>query len=206
METSAWAMSFARANSIYNLAVIGLVIGAVITIVSTITLIWVAQIKDGFANEHVAKAIALSDQAKADAAKANERTAMLLLQAQQIRLEQEKTKALQGWRRVSADQHQKIVKALHGQVLTVVLVVINNDPEAAQFAADLGKTLKDAGATVNSTISMFPAPFRGLGMSMTTSGAGAVLYAALRGAGFAIKDLPERDPVMIFVASKPPAF
>jgi hypothetical protein len=28
---------------------------------------------------------------------------------------------------------------------------------------------------------------------------------ALRGAGLEIKDLPERDPVMIVVGSKPPA-
>jgi len=75
--------------------------------------------------------------------------------------------------------------------------------KSEQFAEDIVKTLKDAGATVNAATSMFPIPMRGLGMTMTHSEAGTVLYAALKGAGFEIKDLPEEDLRMIVVGTKP---
>ncbi len=215
METSVWALPLDRANAVYNFALIALVAGAMFSIAATIALVWVSGIKSRYANEHIASALVQGEQARADAARANERAAELLLQAKQAGLEQEKARleheqvrALSAWRSISEEQHTKILKVLRGHNFAVNLLSPGNDPEATQFAEAIVKTLKDAGVNVTTATSVMPIPIRGLGMSMSTpsSDAATTLYAAFRGAGFEIKDLPEREPVMIVVGSKPPAF
>ncbi len=213
METAVLDLSLDRANAIQSIAIIALIIGALVSIIATITLIWTMDIRNRLANTHLANALAQSNQAKAEAARANERTAELLLQAQQAqlvqekaRLEHEQTRSVVAWRRISPDQHAKLVKALRGYSIKVNVLSPANDPEAAQFAADIVKTLTDGGVTANAATAMFPIPIRGLGMTMTSSDAGTALYMALKGAGFEVKDLPKKDPVMIVVGSKPTAF
>jgi hypothetical protein len=213
MNTAVSVLSFDRVNAIYNVALVALVIGGLVSIVATTTLIWATDAKNRFTSAHIASVRAQSDQAKAEAARASERMAELLLQTQQSRLEQEKIRLeheqvrnLNAWRRVSPEQHDKIVKALRGHSLIINVLTSSNDPEAAQFGQDIVKTLKDSGASINSAASMFDIPISGLGMTMTKSSEGTALYMALRGAGFDVKDLPERDPVMIVVGSKPSPF
>ena len=213
METSVWALSLDRANTIYNIALVALIFGAVISIVAVAALIWAVDIRNRFTNAQLATVTAQNDQAKLDAARASQRMAELLLQTQKARVEQEKLKlereqmrSLSAWRQVSREQHDKIVNALRGHSLTVNLLIAGNDPEAAQFGEDIARTLRDAGASVSTATGMFPIPMRGLGMTLTKSDTGTALYMALRGAGFEIKDLPEREPAMIVVGSKPAAF
>jgi hypothetical protein len=213
MDTAVWDLAIDRANAIHSIAIIALIVGALVSIIATVTLFWTTDFKNRFANAHLANALAQSNQAKAEAARANERTAELLLQTQQARLEQEKarleheqTRALVSWRRISSDQHARLVKALRGYSIKVNVLSPSNDPEAAQFAEDIVKTLTDGGATANAATAMFPIPFRGLGMTMTSTDAGTALYMALKGTGFEVRDLPEKDPIMIVVGSKPAAF
>jgi hypothetical protein len=210
METAVSDLSLDRVNTLHSIAITALIIGALASIIATIILVWTTDIKSRFANARLANAMAQSDQAKAEAARANERTATLLRQTQQTLLEQDKGRheraqvgALNAWRRISAVQHDKMVKALRGHAVIVSVLSAGNDPESEQFAEDIVKTLKDAGATVNAATSVFPIPMRGLGMTMTHSDAGTALYAALKGTGFEIKDLPEKDPMMIVVGTKP---
>ncbi len=213
MDTSVMTLPFDRANALSNFAMVSLVVGLLLTIASTIALIWLSGVKSRYIDEHMAQIFAQSEQAKAETARANERAAEFLLRAQQANAEQEKARlqleqvrTLSAARRLSPEQHAKIVKSLNGHPMTVNLLSPNNDAEAAQFAEDISQTLKDAGITVNASTSLFPIPIRGLGMSMTSSEAGKMLYLALRGAGFEIKDLPEKDPVMIIVGVKASAF
>jgi uncharacterized membrane protein len=212
METSIIALPFDRANTLANVALVSLIVGVVITVSATIALIWLSGIKSRYINENLAQIMAQSDQAKAEVARANERAAEFLLRAQQASVEQEKTKlqleqtrAVTAWRRLSSEQHTKIVNMLTGHAMTVNLLSSNNDAEAAQFAGDIARALRDAGVTVNSTTSVLPVPIHGLAMSMSSKEGATTLFMALRGAGLEIKDLPERDPVMIVVGSKPSA-
>jgi hypothetical protein len=213
METSILTLPLDRANALSNVAMGALVIGVMLSIAATIALIWLSGIKSRYANEHLSQMFTQSEQAKAEAAKANERAAEFLLRAQQANVEQEKARlqlehvrSLSAWRRVSAEQHEKIINTLRGHAMTINLLSPGNDPEADQFASDIAETLKEAGVSVNASASMLPIPIRGLGMSMSSSESAKTLYLAFRGAGFEVKDLPEKDPVMIVVGMKPPAF
>jgi len=213
MEASMMTLPFDRANALSNFAMVSLVAGLLLTIASTIALIWLSGVKSRYVDAHMAQIFAQSEQARAEAARANERAAEFLLRAQQANTEQEKARlqlekvrTLSAARRISAEQHAKIVKSLSGHTMTVNLLSPNNDIEAAQFADDIAQTLKEAGVTVNASTSLFPIPIRGLGMSMSSSETGKMLYLAFRGAGFDIKDLPEKDPVMIIVGVKASVF
>lgn len=209
IDPSALGWQLARATTFYNFAMGALVVGAVITIAATIALIWSSGMKNRYADAHLANAVAVQEQAKAEAAKANERAAELLLRARQAKLDDEKThleleqaRAISGPRRISAEQRAKIVKALAGHPMTINLLSPSNDPEAKQFAADLTTTLRTAGLTVNVATSVLYIPMHGLGMTMSSAETSSVLYAALHGAGLKINDLPKREPIMIVVGSK----
>jgi hypothetical protein len=206
-------LSLDRANTVYSIALFALIFGAMISMIAVAALIWAIDVRNRFTNAQLATVTAQSDQAKLDAARASQRMAELLLQTQKARVEQEKLRlereqmrSLSAWRQVSHDQHDKIVNALRGHSLTVNLLIAGDDPEAAQFGEDIARTLRDAGASVSTAAGMFPVPIRGLGMTLTKSDAGTALYMALHGAGFEIKDLPEREPPMIVVGRKPAAF
>lgn len=209
IDPSALGWQLARATTFYNFAMGALVIGTVITIAATIGLIWSSGMKNRYADAHLANALAMQEQARAEAAKANERAADLLLRARQAKLDDQKThleleqaRAISGPRRISTEQRAKIVKALVGHPMTINLLSPSNDPEAKQFAEDLTATLRAAGLTVNVATSVLYIPMHGLGMTMSSSETSSVLYAALHGAGLKINDLPKREPIMIVVGSK----
>lgn len=194
-----------------NLALLGLATGAVLMLISAIALVRLTNAKRELANNTIAEANERSDRATAEAAAANERVATML---QQLRKAVETKSAKSSspgqaisddtdQRHVSADQHDKIVQAMKGYQLPVTVLIVNEDKEAAQFAADLAKTLRDAGLTVTTSTSLFATAFEGLGMSMTSSDAGMRLYTALHAVGFQLQDLPKRDPVMLYVGRKP---
>lgn len=209
IDPSALGWQLARATTFYNFAMGALVLGSVITIAATIGLIWSSGMKNRYADAHLANAFAVQEQAKLEAAKANERAAELLLRARQAKLDDEKThleleqaRAISGPRRISTEQRAKIVKALVGHPMNINLLSPSNDPEAKQFAEDLTATLRAAGLTVNVATSVLYIPMHGLGMTMSSAETSSVLYAALHGAGLKINDLPKREPIMIVVGSK----
>src|SRR5665213_2026704 len=73
MDPSALSWHLERATAFYNFAMVALILGALITIVATIGLIWSSGMKSRYADEHLANAFTRQEQAKAEAAKANER-------------------------------------------------------------------------------------------------------------------------------------
>lgn len=198
----------------YNLALLGLAIGIILTLVSTLAIVHLSDVKQKLANKTVAEANERSDRAKTEATEANERVAMMLQQlrkAVEMKSAQPATSGNQtarddsDQRHISPEQHDKIVQAMKGYGLTITVLTVNNDKEAAQFAADWTKTLRDAGLTVNASTSLFATAFDGLGMSMTSSDAGMRLYTALHAVGYELQDLPKRDPIMLYVGHKPHA-
>jgi len=109
------------------------------------------------------------EEAKTEAARANERTAKLELEAARVRLEQEQFKAKLAWRRITIEQHDKIVVALRGQAMAVQLEFPPSDPEATMFANDISVTLRDAGMAVTATAVVSNRPSLGLGISRMPS-------------------------------------
>ena len=206
METSIWALPIQQANALHNGAYFALIAGAVVVTLATMTLFWTTGIRERFANERLADAEARSNEARADVARANAKTAAMALETEKVRLDQERLKGQMAWRRINPDQHKIIVNALRNHPMTILLLAYGNDPEAQQYAADIQRTLEDAGCTVSYSIGMFATPIKGLGMSMATSGDGSLLYAALRSAGLEVGDIPKKDSIMIVVGGKPPAF
>jgi spore germination protein GerM len=195
----------------YNLALFGLVIGIILTLVSTLVIVHLSNVKQKQANKAVAEANERSNRAKAEATEANERVAMMLQQlrkAVEMKSPKPSSQAAASdddQRHVSSEVHDKIVSAMKGYALTLTVLTVNNDKEAAQFGTELTKALRDAGLTVNASTSLFATPFDGLGMSTTSSDAGMRLYTALHAVGYELQDLPKRDPIMIYVGHKPHA-
>ena len=206
MENSALSMPIAQANALHDAAYFVLIAGAVLVALATMTLFWTTQIRERFANGRIADAQARSDQAKAEVARANVKVASLQLEVQQAKVTQEKIKGQIAWRRLTPEQNATIVNALRGHPMTILMLAYGNDPEAQQFAGDLQKSLESAGCTVTFSIGMFTLPIQGIGMSMSTSPDGSLLYAALRSAGLEPGDIPKKDRIMIVVGSKPSAF
>jgi hypothetical protein len=209
METS--AAIFEHATALYNFAVLALIVGGTITILAAIGLIWAGSVKSRYTDRQLAQALVQAEQARDDAARAREKAAEFFARAEKVRLDQEKenlelarVRKMSADRRLTEEQHDKIAKALRGHPVMLVLLRPNNDPEAAQFANDLIKALRDGGAIVKASTSLMAIPMHGLGMSLTTSDTGSILYASLKGAGLQIEDLPEREPILIVVGSRAP--
>ncbi len=77
-------------------------------------------------------------------------------QANAEQLELEQVHKLTASRRISADQHERIVKALRGHPIAVILLSPGDDREAAQFADDLGNELTEAGSRSTRRRAFYP--------------------------------------------------
>ena len=96
---SIWDVSIELANKVYTLAYVALVVGAILTAISTMSLFWASGFRDKFSDEQIqtAKAIAATateraSNAQAEAAQATERGNTLALAAEAARTEQERLK------------------------------------------------------------------------------------------------------------------
>src|ERR1700730_15038654 len=87
---------------------------------------------------------AQSDQAKQEAAEA--------------RAEQERLKTQLAWRRITAEQHNAIVRSLRAHPATILVGHASSDPEATVYAEDIAKTFRDAGWVVNRSVFIGPQP------------------------------------------------
>lgn len=150
-------------------------------------------------------------EARTVAAQAHERAAILEKEAASARLETERLKALAAWRRISSDQHAKLVESLRGKVKGKVWVeFVDTDPEATQFHADLWQTLKDA----NVNVQWFSGWERAVGLQITNSQSedAQILQRAFNAVGIAFESKNEPGlksaaaDVEIIIGSKPPAF
>ncbi len=192
------------ADDVFTLANWLLVASLVVGVVSTYAIVASGKIRDAESKRDLA-------HAREGAAKANERAAQLEKEAASARLETERLKGLMAWRRITAQQHARIVAALKGKITEPVWVeFVDSDPEATQFHADLWQTLKDAGVNVH----WYSGWERAVGLRITNadSPTGQALKKAFADIGIVFEDKPEpglksaADKVEIIVGSRPPEF
>jgi len=192
------------ADDVFALANLFFIGSLVVGVISTLAIVESSKIRDAQSTREVA-------QAGEAAAKANERASQLEKDAAFARLETERLKNLMAWRRITTDQHAKLVAALKGKVAAEVWVeVVDSDPEATQFHADLWQTLNDAEVKIH----RFSGWERAIGLQMTNvdSSTGQLLKEAFANVGIFFEERAEpglktaADKVEIIVGSKPPRF
>ena len=131
-----------NADEVFNWANWLLLMSLIVGVISTYAIVASGSIRDQQSKQELV-------EAKAETAKAHERAALLEKDAAAARLETERLKLLAAWRRVSIEQHRRLVESLKGKVKGKVWVeFVDSDPEAAQFHADIWQTLNDAGVSV----------------------------------------------------------
>jgi hypothetical protein len=157
--------------------------------------------------KEIAAANAVGDSAKAEAAKANEKTASLQKEADEARLETQRLKQQVAWRRITRPQHDALVSALTGKKIDFFLSFVDADPESALFPDDIDRTMKDAGLKP----SFFSGWQRAVGLSIagTDSPELTALVEAFDAAGLPLVRKPIDHPsfkIELLVGSKPPVF
>jgi|GEM_PF-5128175 hypothetical protein len=162
------------------------------------------ELKDATLKEETAKA-------QAEASKAQERAANLEKEAEEARAEQGRIKLKLAGRRISAEQHDVIVSLLISYPAPVVVAHASNDPEAAVYAEDIARTLRDASWTVTRSGFIGPQPTFGMEL-MRRKETDPDLDAehisdAFKEAGIPISKGPAGSPFLtINVWNKPPPF
>jgi len=193
--------SEATATWLYDTANIALIVALVTGAVATALIVWMGNVKEEYLKKELA-------QTTERAANANERAAQLENDAAQARLEQEQLKTKLAWRRVTSEQHDKIVAMLRGHPMTVALVY-SNEPESMLFANDVSKTLKDSGINVVGTMAIGTELIFGLRISKMKPPHSAdwlLLVSAFSNADLAFNLAESAEGLKIIIGSKPPPF
>ena len=95
-------------------------------------------------DEKVASANERAAQAQAMAEQANARGVMLMKEANEARLEQERLKAVLAWRTIPKTARTNIASRLAQHVGTVTIAYIQNDPESIFFAVSIKEIFEEA--------------------------------------------------------------
>ena len=143
-------------------------------------------------------------EASKSIAEANARSA-------EAKLETERLRAQAAWRRITQEQHDHIVRALEPHNLNILVKYVAADPEASQFAKELIRTLKDAGASVDDVLQIKAPPPLGIIVEDTGDARSELLLSVLKSAGLAVGlgEPPLNNPgnqALLQIASKPPLF
>ena len=166
---SIWDAPIEVVNRVYTSAYIALVLGAILTAVSTMSLFWASAVRDKFADEQIqtakrdaAKATENAGVASAAAAVATERGNALAVKAEQARteqarlkveLEQERVARAQfesqfSWRVIDDERSAALLRKLSVSPKTIAIEYPPGDQEAAFLATQLIQIFKDAKWTV----------------------------------------------------------
>lgn len=155
---SIYDISLSTANRWYNIGWFISIAGALMTVFAVMLLFWTSAVRDRNSDQSIAGANAIGEQAKLDAAKANERSSALERDAAQARertaqvelqLERERAERLTmqqalGPRAISQASAQILGNRLAGKTLTLQFTMLG-DAEAAQYAMQIGYVLEQAG-------------------------------------------------------------
>ncbi|CAE6830354.1 hypothetical protein R69776_06580 [Paraburkholderia nemoris] len=146
-----------KANFIFNLANIALIVGAVLVAIGTITAIWAGGIRDRFADERTQANEARTAIAREEAARANENTeklkeSNLILQAaaDRERAERLKLEARIAPRRLSTDATATMsakARELCPRIRNVPVTAAGGNNEAQTYGTDFVMIFRDAGCT-----------------------------------------------------------
>jgi hypothetical protein len=210
---SMWDAPIELANKVYTLAYIALVLGAILTAVSTMSLFWASAVRDKYADGQIqgakrdaAQATEHAGVARAAAALATERGNALAVEAEQARTEQgrlqvdlehEKTaraefEAQFSWRVIDDAKRTTLVRELSVSPKTIVIEYAPGDQEATFLALQLIGIFKDAKWTVAPRATPSPPLVFGLIVPGPQSDASKHVIEAFAKVGIvpAIGDLP----------------
>lgn len=140
-----------------------LIASLVVGVVSTYAIVVSGNIKERALKRELAEANVVAENAKSEAAIANQKTAALNAravtlekEAEVARLETEKLKKQFAWRRLSKHQLDTISKGLSkvNSNINIVVSAIASDPESMTFAGDIQLALSTGGRQVSLTPSI----------------------------------------------------
>lgn len=143
-------MSESTANSINNVSNVIIIVGAALVLVGTITAVWSAGVKEQFSNEKIMDNKAKVEIAQAEVEKAKEHAAILGLETEKAKFEQQRLKAQLAWRRLNHQQFDVIKLGLVGVEFPDVWVTfVGDDPESNLFREDINSVLTESGIKTN---------------------------------------------------------
>lgn len=192
-------ISLETANRFYAWGWKASIIGAAVTFIGVFLLMWGTSVRDHNSEATMTALNVEAGEARERAGKLEERAANL--ERQNIDLRQKFAN-----RRITNEQHKTLVKLLSQNPATFDIETMG-DSESGLYAADILKTLTDAGWNVDKKTFPLGVIWTGLIVFQTSDPAAVNLAEALKATGipFAIGD-QHRDKVTIMVGGKPPVF
>jgi hypothetical protein len=222
-----WTLSSSMADRLFAISNAVLIIGAAAVLIGTIGSVVIAGVRERFSDERIAsneaetkRAIADSDvakkgaeEARANAATANERAAMLEREAAQLRLaleaaREETERVHQGVasRHVLLAQRELIRSALSGKHFAISIVTwAGDEPEVVSYRDELASAFSEAGAEVAVDNNVMNPAQVGLLLLDSTVLADSTAAQALSAAGieFAYRQVKTPSPILRVGVKKP---
>lgn len=158
------------------------------------------------ADERIAAADSVSEQARADAARANESAGKAHLRAAEVEKQNTELRQKFANRRITEDQNRILTRELAAN-RAVFNMEVMGDPESGLFAADILKTFTEAGWIVDKKEFPLGVIWTGILIALTDDPAAIRIANAFKAANieFRIAD-QRRDKATIIVGGKPPVF
>lgn len=156
----------------------------------------------------IAEAGKAAAEAGEEIAKANERTAALAAEANNAHLALEKLRTSVAWRELSKEEVRRLVAPLakfRGNAEVIGVTWMNGNPEAANFAGLLAKTLSEAGLNVEPPGNeIVMANIAGISLRTNDGPLAKAVLSGLRDAGMPVAIAEPWHPVILIrVGSKP---
>jgi hypothetical protein len=203
---SIWDLSnIDLANKLYPISWAGLVIGAILTAIATLTAFWSSGVREMYSDSRTASLEAAAEHAKLEQARLSESNLKL-----QIDLERERGARLEiesrlSSRRVSTQQCQRLLEDLSKvQPLHQTLVIVQSDEEQARYGNDIVTCLSKTGAHVSlqrNGIMLGVAP--GLSVELPSTESGQSFRKAFAAAGIEARyEETNGDSIVIVVGPK----
>jgi hypothetical protein len=201
------------------LMIAGFIAGIIALVVSTASAFLLyksSSVMQDEANQRIAEWTSKTEDAKAEAARANEAAA-------NAKLEQEKIRAQLAWRTLNKDQFDSLVEAFKKHRGSINLVYGSNDSESQFLAIQFSKLFETAGWTISGSARTMPGIVFGILIPGKHSSRADVVRTEFTKVGipFSMQDIPVNNPgisidmgsdrniasdVTIFIGSKPPPF
>jgi hypothetical protein len=197
-------ISLERANQFYTWGWTFSLLGALITFAAVLFLMWGTRVRDhDFENQ--------MGNLNSEAGNARERAGILEKRAAELEGETLQLKSRLAWRRISKEQHDRIVAELSNIKAEIAVTYPMGDAEAAVAASDIIKSLKDSGISIKgngASASMFM-PTPPFGIIVTQTGTEQIAHPiakALVAAGISVKIETGAKEFSLIVGSRPSPF
>jgi hypothetical protein len=147
-------LTFETASRLYDWANVGLITALVAGAISTVLVVWMGNIKEGFFRESIAAAEGVAAKANKETAKINERAAQL----QAALVLEDKKQQVRGFR---PEDRAAFIKTIKGKVDKAYIILLSSGTETLLFKLSIASALAEAGVNVLS-LPGYRVPFSGL--------------------------------------------